>query len=94
MRNLKFFLLTSTCAASLQFKAKLKKYKKSFLAAVKDKREKIMFHIVIAFVTTFKLSNGKLFCDIENLQPTDFGLSPDTITATKRDNSDVYQVKT
>ena len=52
-----------------------------------------MLHIFFALVTTLKLSNRKLFCDIENLQPTEFGLSPDTISATKRDNSDVYQVK-
>ena len=45
------------------------------------------------FATLLKLSKGLLNCDIiKNRQPTDFDLSKETITATKRNNSEVYQV--
>lgn len=87
------FLLASTCVASLKFKAKLKEYKKKRLPAVDDRREKMLLLFTI-FVTTLKLTNGQLNCDIiKDQQPTDFGLSDNTIAATKRDDSDVYQVK-
>ena len=46
------------------------------------------------FVTTLKLSSGQMECDIiKNQQLKDLDISDDTINATKRNNSDVYQVK-
>ena len=45
-------------------------------------------------VTTLKLSSGQMECDIiKNQQLKDLDISDDTINATKRNNSDVYQVK-
>ena len=50
-------------------------------------------HLSIVFATLLKLSKGLLNCEItKNKQPMDFDLSKDTITATKRNDSDVYQV--
>jgi len=54
----------------------------------------MQLHLLI-FVTLLKLSKGLLNCDIiKNRQPVEFDLSQDTISATKRNNSDVYQVFT
>ena len=50
-------------------------------------------HLLIIFVTLLKVSSGLLNCIIiKDRQPTDFAISEETITATKRKDSDIYQV--
>ena len=50
-------------------------------------------YLQILFLTLIKLSKGLLNCDIiKNRPPRDFDLSQNTISATKRNNSDTYQV--
>ena len=54
-----------------------------------------MLNMKLAYVIIlklFKLSNGLINCEIKNQQPKDLGLSQDTISATKRKESDFYQV--
>ena len=49
--------------------------------------------LFIIFVMLLKLSSGLLNCNIiKDRQPTDFAISEETITATKRKDSDIYQV--
>ena len=50
--------------------------------------------LLMIFVTTLMLSSGRMECDIiKNQQLKDLDISNDTINATKRNNTDVYQVK-